>query len=145
MEQINILLVEDNAEEITLTLRALKKNNMGENVTVVHDGAEALDFLFCKNAYANRDPHNLPKLILLDLKLTNIDGLAVLRRLREDQRTRFLPVVMLTSSKAEQDLIEAYQSGTNSYIQKPIDFAQFVESIGKLGSYWLGLNETPPG
>ena len=139
-----ILLVENNADDEILMLRALRKNNIGNGIFVVRDGAEALDFLFCRNAYANRDPYDMPKLILLDIKLQKIDGLEVLRRLRTDQRTRLLPVVILTSSKEEQDLIESYKSGANSYIRKPVDYTQFVEYVGLLGLYWLGLNEAPP-
>ena len=140
-----ILLVEDNADDELLTLRALKKNNIGNNVFVVRDGAEALDFLFCTNVYADRDPHEMPQLILLDIKLPKIDGLEVLRRLRADERTRLLPVVMLTSSNEERDLIEGYKSGANSYLRKPVDFTQFMEYIRELGLYWLKLNEAPPG
>ena len=139
-----ILLVEDNADDELLTLRALKKNNIGNNVFVVRDGAEALDFLFCTNVYADRDPHDLPRLILLDFKLPKMDGPEVLRRLRADERTRLLPVVMLTSSNEERDLIEGYKSGANSYLRKPIDFTQFMEYIRELGLYWLKLNEAPP-
>lgn len=143
MENPTILLVEDNADDEALTLRALKKNNVGRSVFVVRDGAEALDFLFCTNAYADRDPHVLPRLVLLDLKLPKINGLEVLRRLRADQRARLLPVVILTASQEEQDLIEGYKSRVNSYIRKPVDFNQFVESIRELGIYWLELNEPP--
>jgi two-component system response regulator len=144
MENAIILLVEDNADDEALTVRALKKNNIGNKVYVVRDGVEALDFLFCTNTYADRDPHDMPKLILLDIKLPTMDGLEVLRRIRADKRTHLLPVVLLTSSKEEQDLIESYKSGANSYIRKPVDYAQFVEYVGQLGLYWLGLNEAPP-
>jgi len=139
-----ILLVEDNPDDEALTLRALKKNHIGNTVFVVRDGAEALDFLFCTNIYADRDPNDLPQIILLDIKLPKIDGLEVLRRIRKDKRTRLLPVVILTSSKEEQDLIEAYEGGANSYIRKPVDFTQFAESIQQLGMYWLVLNQLPP-
>jgi CheY-like chemotaxis protein len=145
MQNNMILLVEDNPDDELLTLRALQKNKIGKNIVVVRDGVEALDFLFCKNSYANRDPHDLPQLILLDLKIPKIDGLEVLRRIREDQRTELLPVVVLTSSKEEQDLIRGYQSGANSYICKPVDFNQFMEYVQQLGLYWLRLNEGPPG
>jgi two-component system, response regulator len=139
-----ILLVEDNADDEALTLRALKKNNIGNEVIVVHDGAEALDYLFATGAYADRDMSVMPSITLLDLKLPKIDGLEVLKRLRSDARTRLLPVVILTSSKEEQDLIKGYSLGANSYIRKPVDFGQFVEAVRQLGLYWLVLNETPP-
>jgi len=144
MENATILLVEDNADDEALTLRALKKNNIGNKVYVARDGVEALDFLFCTNTYADRDPHDMPRLILLDIKLPKMDGLEVLRRIRADKRTHLLPVVLLTSSREEQDLIESYKSGANSYIRKPVDYTQFVEYVGLLGLYWLGLNEAPP-
>ena len=144
MKNATILLVEDNADDEELTLRALQKSNIGNKVTVVRDGVEALDFLFCRNEYAERDPGDLPQLILLDLKLPKLDGLEVLRRLRSEQSTRLLPVVILTSSREEQDLIEGYKSRVNSYIRKPVDFTQFVETVRELGLYWLGLNEAPP-
>jgi two-component system response regulator len=144
MPDVLILLVEDNPDDEALALRALKKNNIGNRVVVVHDGAEALDFLFCTNAYADRDPHDLPQLILLDLKLPKVEGLEVLRRIRRDERTHLLPVVILTSSREEQDLVEGYKSGANSYVRKPIDFTEFVEAVRQLGLYWLVLNEGPP-
>ncbi len=139
-----ILLIEDNPDDQALTLRALKKNNIGNRVVIKQDGAEALDFLFCQGADAGRDPHDLPQVILLDLKLPKIDGLEVLRRIRSDERTRLLPVVILTSSKEEQDMINGYGYGANSYVRKPIDFNQFVEAVNQLGLYWLVLNEPPP-
>jgi CheY-like chemotaxis protein len=139
-----ILLVEDNADDEALTLRALKKGNVKHRVQVVRDGVEALDFLFCTNAYADRDPRDLPQLILLDIKLPKMNGMEVLRRLRADARTQLLPVVLLTSSNEEQDLVEGYRSGANSYIRKPVDFDQFVEAIRQLGMYWLLLNASPP-
>jgi two-component system, response regulator len=145
MEYTTILLVEDNPDDEALTLRALKKNNIGNKVFVVRDGAEALDFLFCTNTYADRDPNDKPQLILLDIKLPKLDGLEVLRRIRADKHTGLLPVVILTSSKEEQDLLEGYKRGANSYIRKPVDFTQFAEAIRDLGLYWLVLNETPPG
>jgi len=144
MEEKMILLVEDNPDDELLTLRALKKNNIGNNLTVVHDGAEALDFLFGTGAYAGRDINNLPQIILLDLNLPKIGGLDVLRRIRETNSMRLLPVVILTSSKEEQDLINGYSLGANSYIRKPVDFNQFVEAVHQLGLYWLILNEPPP-
>ena len=143
MENVTILLVEDNPDDEALTLRALKKNSIGNKVYIARDGIEALDFLFCTGPYADRDPHDMPKLILLDIKLPKMDGLEVLRRIRAEERTRLLPVVLLTSSREEQDLVEGYESGANSYIRKPVDYAQFVEYVGLLGSYWLGLNESP--
>jgi len=144
MEDRMILLVEDNPDDEALTLRALKKNNIGNKVFVVRDGAEALDFLFCTGAYADRDPREMPQMILLDLQLPKIDGLEVLRRLRADERTRQLPIVILTSSNEEQDLIEGYKNGANSYVRKPVDFIQFVEAVRQLGLYWLVLNKAPP-
>jgi two-component system response regulator len=138
-----ILLVEDNPDDEALTLRALRKNNIENRVVVVRDGAEALDFLFCTGVYADRDPHDRPHMILLDLKLPKVDRLEVLRRLRADERTRLLPIVILTSSKEEQDLMEGYKIGANSYVRKPVDFNQFVEAVRQLGLYWLVLNEPP--
>lgn len=144
MKNTTILLVEDNPDDEALTMRALIKNNVGNTVHVVRDGAEALDFLFCTGTYADRDPNDMPQLILLDIKLPKIDGLEVLRRIRRDKRTQLLPVVILTSSKEEQDLIEAYQGGANSYVRKPVDFTEFAKSIQQLGMYWLVLNQIPP-
>ena len=144
MDDKMILLVEDNPDDEALTLRALKKHNVGNKVFVVHDGAEALDFLFCTGAYADRDPHDTPQVILLDIKLPKVDGLEVLRRLRADERTSLLPVVILTSSKEDQDLINGYKYGANSYVRKPVDFIEFLEAARQLGLYWLVLNETPP-
>jgi two-component system response regulator len=139
-----ILLVEDNPDDEALTLRAIQINRIGNQVFVVRDGMEALDFLFCRNKYADRNPQDLPRLILLDIKLPKLDGLEVLRRLRADPRTRLLPIVILTSSKEEQDLVEGYKNKVNSYIRKPVNFEQFSETIRELGLYWLGLNEEPP-
>jgi len=143
MEDKLILLVEDNPDDEVLTIRALRKNNIGNRLVVAHDGEEALDFLFCTGAYANRDPHEMPQLILLDLKLPKIDGHEVLRRVRTDERTKLLPVVILTSSKEEQDLVISYGNGANSYVRKPVNFDQFLEAVRQLGLYWLVLNETP--
>src|SRR5215207_9510773 len=140
-----ILLVEDNADDEALTLRALKKNNIGNKVFVVRDGAEALDFLFCEGQYADRDPDEMPQVTLLDLKLPKVDGLEVLRRLRTDERTRMLPIVILTSSMEERDVVEGYQLGANSYVRKPVDFNEFLEAAHKLGLYWLNLNKIPQG
>ena len=139
-----ILLVEDNPDDEALTLRALKKNNIGNEVVVARDGAEALDYFFGTGAYAGRDMSVMPSMTLLDLKLPKIDGMEVLKRLRMDDRTKLLPVVILTSSKEEQDLINGYSLGANSYIRKPVDFGQFVEAVRQLGLYWLVLNESPP-
>ena len=139
-----ILIVEDNPDDEALTIRALKKNNIGNRVVVVRDGVEALDFLFCTGTYASRDPNDMPQVTLLDLKLPKVDGLEVLKRIRADQRTRLLPVVILTSSKEEQDLIGSYEYGANSFMRKPVDFDQFADSVHQLGLYWLVLNEKPP-
>jgi len=143
MENKMILLVEDNADEELFVLRALKKNGITNRVSVVRDGEEALDFLFCANAHAERDPNDMPQLVLLDIKLPKIDGLEVLRRIRAEKRTSLVPVVMLTSSKEPEDRVKAYQAGANSYIRKPIDFSEFIESVGLLGMYWLMLNIGP--
>ena len=139
-----ILLVEDNPDDEALTIRALKKNNIGNKVVVARDGAEALDFLFFTGAFADHDPRDVPQVILLDLKLPKVDGLEVLRQIRADERTHLLPVVILTSSKEEQDRIRGYSLGANSYVRKPVDFNQFVEAVRQLGLYWLILNEAPP-
>lgn len=139
-----ILLVEDNADDEELTLRALKKNHIGNKVFIVRDGAEALDFLFCTGIYADRDPHEMPQVTLLDLKLPKVDGLEVLRRLRADERTHTLPIVILTSSNEEKDVVEGYQLGANSYVRKPVDFNEFLEAARQLGLYWLVLNNAPP-
>lgn len=139
-----ILLVEDNPDDEALTIRALRKNNIGNELAVVRDGAEALDFLFCTGAYADRDPRDKPQVILLDLKLPKVDGLEVLRRIRADKSTHLLPVVILTSSKEEQDRIQGYSLGANSYVRKPVDFTEFVDAVRQLGLYWLVLNEAPP-
>ena len=144
MENKMILLVEDNPDDEALTLRALKKSNIMNKVVVARDGAEALDFLFCTGTYADRDPNNKPQVILLDLKLPKVDGLEVLRQIRANESTRLLPVVILTSSTEEQDLIKGYGLGANSYVRKTVDFNQFVESVRQLGLYWLILNEAPP-
>jgi two-component system response regulator len=137
-------LWQDNPDDEVLTLRALRKHNIENRVVVVRDGAGALDFLFCTGAHADRDPHAMPHMILLDLKLPKVDGLEVLCRLRADKRTRLLPIVILTSSNEEQDLMKGYKIGANSYVRKPVDFNQFVEAVRQLGLYWLVLNEPPP-
>ncbi len=139
-----ILMVEDNPDDVELTLRSLKKHNISNEVVLAHDGAEALDYLFATGAYADRDTSIMPAVILLDLKLPKVDGLEVLRRLRADERTELLPVVILTSSKEEQDMVNGYKLGANSYVRKPVDFVQFSAAIKQLGLYWLLLNELPP-
>ena len=138
-----ILLVEDNPDDVELTLRAFRKNNIANNTVIVHDGAEALDYLFGTGDYTDRDIHDTPRIILLDLKLPKLNGLQVLERLRADERTKLTPVVILTSSKEEQDLIRGYKSGANSYVRKPVDFNQFVEAVRHIGLYWLLINESP--
>lgn len=143
MSQKSILLVEDNPDDEALTLRAFKKNNILNEVVVARDGVEALDYVFATGAHAGRDMRLTPAVVLLDLKLPKIGGLEVLKRIREDERTSMLPVVILTSSKEEQDLINGYKLGANSYIRKPVDFPQFIEAVKQLGLYWLVLNETP--
>ena len=144
MSERVILLVEDNESDEELTLRALKKSNIGNKVVVARDGSEALDYLFARGAYATRDPGDLPQVVLLDLNLPKIGGLEVLRAIRANQYTALLPVVILTSSKEDKDLAGGYESGANSYIVKPVDFAQFAEAVRQLGMYWLVLNERPP-
>ena len=139
-----ILLVEDNRDDEALTLRALRKNRITNEVIVVRDGAEALEYLFGTGRYEGRDTTAMPDLILLDLKLPKVDGLEVLRRLRADQGTRSLPVVILTSSTEEQDVLKGYGLGANSYIRKPVDFDEFTEAARQLGVYWLVLNQGPP-
>lgn len=137
------MLIEDNPDDELLTRRALKKNNICNEVVVARDGVEALDYLFGTGTHEGRDLGEMPQVVLLDLKLPKVDGLEVLRRVRADERTRLLPVVILTSSKEQQDLVDGYGCGANSYIRKPVDFAQFVEAVRQLGLYWLILNETP--
>jgi two-component system, response regulator len=139
-----ILLVEDNPDDELLTLRALRKNDVTGEVVVARDGVEALDYLFGTGAYAGRDTSVMPQLILLDLKLPKIDGLEVLRRLRADERSRLLPVVILTSSREQRDMLEGYGLGANSYVRKPVNFEQFVRAVEQLKLYWLILNESPP-
>jgi two-component system response regulator len=140
-----ILLVEDNPDDQALTLRALKANNIMNPVVLVEDGAQALDYLFGTGGYADRDTSVQPQVVLLDLKLPKVDGLEVLKRLRADRRTRLLPVVILTSSKEDRDVVNGYSLGANSYIRKPVDFSEFREAVRQLGLYWLLLNVPPPG
>ena len=144
MVEKTILLVEDNPDDVALTLRAFQKNNVANRVVVAADGVEALEYLFATGRHAGRGAGEIPALILLDLKLPRVDGLEVLRRLRAYERTKLLPVVILTSSKEEQDLVNGYALGANSYVRKPVDFNQFLEAARQLGLYWLVLNEAPP-
>jgi two-component system, response regulator len=140
-----ILLVEDNPDDEALARRALEKNRIVNELIVVRDGAEALDFLFAEGQYAERDAQNRPELILLDLKLPKIDGHEVLRRIRNDERTKLIPVVILTTSDEERDRIQSYTNHANSFVRKPVDFAEFIEAIRQIGTYWLVLNEPPLG
>ncbi len=139
-----ILLIEDNPDDIELTLRAFKKNNIMNEIVVKSDGVEALDYFFGKNGIANKEKESLPILILLDLKLPRIDGMEVLKKLRKDERTKLIPVVILTSSKEPSDLLSCYKLGCNSYIRKPVSFTEFTDMIKQLGFYWLIMNEIPP-
>jgi two-component system response regulator len=139
-----ILLVEDNPDDVELTLRALEKNNILNEVVIARDGVEALDYMFGTGAHAERDPADIPAIVLLDLKLPKVEGLEVLQRLRADDRTKLTPVVILTSSKEDQDLINGYKLGANSYVRKPVDFVEFTKAVLQLGLYWLLLNEPPP-
>jgi two-component system response regulator len=140
---VEILLVEDNPHDMQLTLRALKKNHLANRIHVARDGEEALEYIFCTGAYAGRDIRHTPRVILLDLKLPKIDGLEVLRQIRSDPRTRTIPVVVLTSSDETRDVVESYNLGVNSYIVKPVDFAQFTAAVSQLGMYWALLNHPP--
>jgi len=140
-----ILLVEDNPDDVELTLRAFRRSNVANEVVVARDGVEALDYLFATGQYADRDPDTLPQVILLDLKLPRIDGLEVLQRVRAHPKTKLLPVVILTSSTEERDLVNGYSLGANSYVRKPVDFEQFADSVKQLGLYWLLLNQRAPG
>jgi two-component system response regulator len=144
MNEKIILLVEDNPDDVALTLRSLKKNNIMNEVVVAGDGVEALDYLFGTGAYTGRDAGDLPVIVLLDLKLPRLDGLEVLKRIRRDERTQLIPVVILTSSVEESDLVSGYKLGVNSYVRKPVDFEQFNEAVKQLGLYWLLWNEPPP-
>jgi two-component system response regulator len=144
MEEKIILLVEDNPDDVELTLRAFRKNNIGNKVVVAKDGVEALDYLFGMGVHAGRNVKELPVVVLLDLKLPKIDGMEVLKRIRQNDRTKLIPVVILTSSAEQKDVIDGYSFGANSYVRKPVNFEQFVEAIRHLGLYWLLWNEPPP-
>jgi CheY-like chemotaxis protein len=140
---VEILIVEDTPQDLELTLRALRKSNLANNIHVARDGAEAVEFIFCEGPHADRKIQDGPKVILLDLKLPKIDGIEVLRRVKSDSRTKSIPVVVLTSSKEQKDVVESYQLGVNSYIVKPVDFERFASAVGELGLYWLLLNQSP--
>jgi two-component system, response regulator len=142
-QQIEILLIEDNPDDVELTLHALRRENLANNIRVVRDGEEALDLLFPDNSHGERSWETAPKLILMDLKLPKVDGMEVLRQIKADERTRTIPVVILTSSKEERDLVKGYGLGANSYIQKPVDFDEFRETIKRVGMYWLVINQPP--
>lgn len=142
--EVEILLVEDNPDDLELALMALKKGSLANRIQVARDGEEALDFLFCRNAHQERSFETPPRVVLLDLKLPKVDGLEVLRAVKSDPRTRSIPIVVMTSSKEQRDMVEGYQLGVNSYIQKPVDFDQFRDIISKLGFYWLVINQPPP-
>ncbi|MBD2505715.1 response regulator [Nostoc muscorum FACHB-395] len=142
-QALSIVLVEDNATDAELTIRALRRGRIGNNIQLLEDGAEALDFFFCRGEYAHRSMTNQPKVILLDLKLPRISGLEVLRQLKSDPRTQMIPVVVLTSSAEDQDMIESYHLGVNSYIVKPVDFEQFNQAVQQLGFYWILFNRLP--
>ena len=141
--EVQILLVEDDPDDLEMTVRALRKANLANRIEVVRDGAQALDYIFCEGAYAARRIQQSPKLVLLDLKLPKVDGLEVLRRLKGDPRTKMIPVVVLTSSKEQRDVVESYQIGVNSYIVKPVNFEGFMTAVRDLGLYWLLLNQAP--
>ena len=141
----NILLVEDNPDDVTLTLRAFKMENIANEIIVTTDGAEALSYLFCTDKYDGRDPTDMPSVVLLDLKLPKIDGIGVLKQIRSNEKTRHLPVVILTTSDEDRDKLDSYRLGANSYVRKPVDFHQFHTAVRQLGLYWLVLNEPPPG
>jgi CheY-like chemotaxis protein len=138
-----ILLVEDNADDEALTLRSLRKANIANEVVIARDGAEALDYLYGAGQYAGRDLNQMPALVLLDLKLPRVDGIDVLTRMRQDERTRYIPVVVLTSSSEDEDMVRSYQSGANSYVRKPVAFSDFAAAVNQLGMYWMLLNQTP--
>ena len=139
-----VLLVEDNTEDLELMMYAIRGSQLASSINVVRDGEEALDFIFCRGKFCDRPPDKMPRLVILDLKLPKVGGLEVLRNIKENLRTRLIPVVVLTSSKEERDLLECYQSGANSYIQKPMSFEEFRDTVKKVGAYWLGINEPLP-
>ena len=141
--EVEILLVEDNPSDLELAMHALKKYNLANNIEIKRDGAEALDFIFCQGKYTERDIEEIPKIILLDLKLPKIDGLEVLNKIKSNPQTRNIPVVVMTSSNQERDIVESYELGVNSYIVKPVDFEQFADAVRNIGFYWLLLNEPP--
>jgi len=143
LEQVEILLAEDNPRDAEMTQRALRKHNLGNRVFWVKDGAEALDYLFCRGSYADRDPGRPPKLVLLDIKMPKVDGIEVLRQIKADERTRIVPVVVMTSSNEERDVFESYRLGVNSYIVKPVEFGPFLEVVAKIGLYWVLTNRVP--
>ena len=145
MNNVDILIAEDNPDDVKLTLHALKRNNLTNAIHVVKNGAEALEFVFCTGAYQDRSIDSPPKVVLLDLKMPLVDGLEVLRQIRADERTRMIPVVMMTSSREERDRIESYKLGVNSFIVKPMDFEQFTEAMRLIGMYWVMLNQPPKG
>lgn len=143
VNNVEILLVEDNPDDAGLVMRALKKSNLANHLVHLSDGAQALDFIFCKGEYVNRQIGDRPKVILLDLKMPKVDGLQVLKAIREDERTKAIPVVIMTSSNEERDIVEGYRLGVNSYIVKPVDFDNFSKAVAELGFYWLLLNKAP--
>lgn len=143
LNEVEILLVEDNPTDAELTMRALKKNNLTNKLVWVKDGAEALDFLFANGTYADRSQADLPKLVLLDLRMPKVDGLEVLQKIKADEKTKKIPVVVLTSSKEDEDIVESYELGVNSYVSKPVEFDEFTEAVSTLGLYWILLNKPP--
>lgn len=143
MEEVEILLVEDNPTDAELTMRALKRKNMANQVVWVKDGAEALDFIFATGLYSDRNPEDLPKLILLDLRMPKVDGLEVLQKIKAEEKTRQIPVVVLTSSNEDRDIVESYKLGVNSYVSKPVEFDEFIDAVSTLGFYWMLINNPP--
>lgn len=143
MTDADILLVEDNPTDAELTIRALRKNNLANKLHWVKDGAEALDYIFARGSYSERDPNNLPKLILLDLRMPKVDGLEVLQEIKRNESTSRIPVVVLTSSKEDRDIVESYKLGVNSYVSKPVEFDEFINAVSTLGFYWMIINQPP--